>query len=82
MKMSKHCVVVPRPLLSTLDLSGSVNMGHLLKALRARSKAGCRLGKNHLFVEDALKLGIQDYVDGLEFSDEDTKPRRMEFSAV
>jgi hypothetical protein len=39
---------VPCPHLSTLDLSGSVNIKHLLKVLKARSKAGCRLGRLRL----------------------------------
>jgi len=33
-------------------------------------------------VEDALELGIQDYVHGLKLSDEGAKPRGMEFAAV
>ena len=70
---------VPCPLLSTLDLSGLVSMEHLLKVLRARSKAGCRLGKlrlggTRLLVEDALKLGVLDCVHELEFFGGDTEP--------
>ena len=33
-------------------------------------------------MEDILKLGVQDYVDELESSDEDAEPRGMKFSAV
>jgi len=76
---------VPCPLLSTLDLSGLVNMKHLLKVLSARSKAGCRLGKlrfGKTLVEDALKSGVWDYVEELEFSNEDGEPRGMEFPGV
>jgi len=86
-KLNVHHRHVPCPLLSTLDLSGLVNMEHLLKVLRARSKAGCRLGKlrlgkTHLLVEDALKLGVRDCVDELEFSGEDAEPHGMELPAV
>jgi len=41
-----------------------------------------RLGKTRLFMENALKLGIWDYVDEPEFSDEGAKLRGMEFAAV
>jgi len=62
-------------------------MGHLSKVLGARLKAGCgvgklRLGKTHLLVEDTLKVGVQVFVGELEFSNEDAKPRGMEFLAV
>ena len=79
---------VPCPLLSTLDLSGLVNMEYLSRVLEALSKAGCRLGKlrlgksKDLLMEDVLKLGIRDYVEEFEFSDEDGESRGMEFPAV
>ena len=41
-----------------------------------------RLGKTHLLMEGALKLGVQDCVDELEFPNKDAEPRGMEFSAV
>jgi len=75
--MSSHCIIIPCPLLLTLGLSGSVNMEHLWKVLRVWSGAGCELRKIHLLMEDALKLGVQDCVDELEFSNEDAEPRGM-----
>ena len=33
-------------------------------------------------MEDAFKLGVQNYVNGLKFSDEGAKPRGMEFTAI
>jgi len=39
------------------------------------------LRKAHLLAEDTLKLGVQDYVDELEFSNEDAEPRGTHFPA-
>lgn len=78
---------VPCSLLSTLDLSGVPNVDHLVKVLRARSKAGCRLGKlrlgkNYGLTEGIVKLGLRDYVGELEFSNEDEEPCGMELPDV
>ena len=85
--MLKAGECVPCPLLLRLDLSRLVNLDHLFGFPKARSRAGWMLGKlgfgkTHLLVEDVLKFGVQDYVDELEFSNEDAEPRGMKSPAV
>ena len=75
------------PLLSTLDLSGVLDMECLLEVLRARLEAGYRLGRLRLgktcaLMEEIVKFGVQDYVDELELFDEDAEPRGMELPTV
>ncbi|KAF9653402.1 hypothetical protein BDM02DRAFT_3257923 [Thelephora ganbajun] len=94
---SIHCLLlmldvdgqVPCPLLSTLDLSGPLEMGSLVKVLKVRSKGGCRLeklrlGRAHVLVEDIERLRVQDYVDELELfgAGADAEPCGMELPAV
>ena len=64
---------VPCPLLSTLDLSGGLNMGSLVKVLKARSIAGnrlqsLRLGSTRGRVPGDIK-SVRGYVDELEIFD-------------
>jgi hypothetical protein len=76
---------VPCPLLSILDLSGVLIVAGLLKVLKARSKAGCRLetlrlGKTHDRAEDVAAL--QDCADEVELFDVDAEPCGMELPTV
>jgi len=62
-------------------------MSFLLKVLRARSEAGCRLerlrlGKAHVFTEDTAMVQVQDYVDELKLFGADVEPCGMELPAV
>ena len=76
---------VPCPLLSMLDLSGVLSIEHLSKVLKARSSAGCRLGRLRLGSTLVLPEDITillDHVEELELFKEDAEPRGMEFPAV
>jgi len=76
---------VPCPLLSTLYLLGLPGTGNLLRILKARSDAGCRLERLglrgvHVPVECATML--RGYVGELELFDDDGEPCGMELPAV
>lgn len=78
---------VPCPLLSTLDLSGGVNIELLVMVLRPRSVKGhrlqrLRLGKGRGTTKDIGKLRVRDYVDELEIFDVSLEPRGMDLPVV
>ena len=78
---------VPCPLLSTLDLSGAVDVKLLAEVLGDRSRAGhrlrvLRLGGAHAPGKGIKWLRVGDCVSRLEVFDVDAEPGGMELPAV
>ena len=75
------------PLLSTLDLSGTVDRELLARVLGTRSGAGhrlrmLRLGKTRGLRKDVERLRMWDYVDRLKIFDVNAESRGMELPIV
>ena len=80
---------LPCPLLSTLDLSGRLNVEVLAGVLRTRSEGWCklqrlRLRQGHIrgLTEAIERSEVRNYVGKLELFDLHTGPYAMEFPAV
>ena len=78
---------VPCPLLSTLDLSGVVDVGLLTEVLKTRLRAGhklrrLRVGKTRGLREEIGRVRVRDFVDRLKIFDVDAEPRGMQLPVV